>query len=61
MIAKEQHPIITGPLALILSDANVHIMTARKPAMFGGTVNSWALTLLYPRLEIIEGRKRENE
>lgn len=61
MIANEQHPIITGPRALILSDRNVHRMTARKPAILGGTVNSWALTLLYPRLDMMEGRNSEKE
>lgn len=61
MIANEQHPIMIGPRALILSDRNVHRITAKKPAKLGGTVNNWALTLLYPKLDMIEGRNSEKE
>lgn len=50
-----------GPRALILSDRSVHRITAKKPAKLGGTVNNWALTLLYPKLDMIEGRNSEKE
>ena len=52
-MASEHPAIMIGPRALILSDKNVPRMTNMNPAMFGGTVNSWAMTLLYPRLEMI--------
>lgn len=61
MIAREQHPIMIGPLPRILSDKKVHKMTAQKPAILGGTVNSWALTLSYPKLEMMDGKNKENE
>lgn len=61
MIAKEQQISITGPLALSLSDKNVASMTAMKPAILGGTVKSCAFIRLYPRLDMIVGRKSEYE
>jgi hypothetical protein len=33
--------------------------TVKKAAIFGATVNRLAFTLLYPKAEIIVGRKRE--
>ena len=60
-MAIEQHTIITGPRALNLSEAYVHRITEKKPTILGGTVKSCAVTLVYPRLEIIVGKNKENE
>ena len=46
MIASEQQNIMISPRDLILSDIKVPRITAKKPAIFGGTVKSWAFTLL---------------
>ena len=60
MMASEQQTSITGPRALSLSDKKVAPITAKNPTMFGGTVNSCAVTLLvYPNVVIMVGRKRE--
>ena len=61
MIASEQQKSITGPRALILSDKKVPPITAKNPTMFGGTVNSCAVTLVYPKAVIMVGRKSEKE
>ncbi len=52
-MAREHPTIMTGPRALILSDRNVPRMTNMNPVMLGGTVKSCAMTLLYPRLEMM--------
>lgn len=60
--AREQPTRITGPRALILSDKKVALITAMNPTVLGGTVSSWAVvTLVYPKVLIIVGRKSENE
>ena len=46
---------------MILSDKKVPPITAKNPAMFGGTVNSCAVTLVYPKAFIMVGRKSEKE
>ena len=46
---------------MILSDTKVPPITAKNPAMFGGTVNSCAVTLVYPKAVIMVGRKSEKE
>ena len=57
-----EHPTnMTGPRTLNLSDAHVPKRTAKKPAMLGGTVKSWAVIRVYPRPEMMVGRKREKE
>ena len=61
IIATEQPTRMTGPRALILSDKKVAPITAMNPTIFGGTVNSWAVRLVYPKVLIIVGRKSENE
>lgn len=61
MIAREQQTSITGPRALTLSDKKVTPITAKNPTMFGGTVNSCAVTFLYPKVVIMVGRKSEKE
>lgn len=61
IIAREQPTRITGPRALILSDKKVALITAMNPTVLGGTVSSWAVMLVYPKVFIIVGRKSENE
>lgn len=61
MIASEQQTSITGPRALILSDTKVAPITAKNPTIFGGTVNSCAVTFSYPKVVIMVGRKSEKE
>lgn len=61
IIAREQPIRITGPRALILSDMKVALITAMNPTVLGGTVSSWAVILVYPKVLIIVGRKSENE
>lgn len=61
IIAREQPIRMTGPRALILSDKKVAPITAMNPTILGGTVKSWAVKLVYPKVLIILGRKSENE
>ena len=60
-IATEQPPSMIGPRALILSDKVEQIKTVKKAPMLGGTVNSCAVTRVYPRLEMMVGRNSEKE
>jgi hypothetical protein len=49
------------PRCLYLSDRYVAINTVKKAAIFGGTVNKFAYTFVYPSAEIIVGKNNENE